>query len=157
MFLRVRFIFHQSVGACLSLGIVPSLVSFPVTGAVCQSQLMISLISFSSFSVFVEVDRVAGQFRNYSGIKVVMVFGSGMHIIPSIRQNSHRKSSQRSTSTLISLAQKVPSIWKLEMCARGSISLCLHVYFLQPSSATWCLEKVSGFCGPLIFMSDWYL
>lgn len=41
--------------------------------------------------------------------------------------------------------------WKVETCARGSISLCLLIYFLQPSSATWCLEQVNGFCGPVIF------
>lgn len=72
-----------------------SLVSFPVTGAVCHSQLMISLIPFYSYSVLVRADRVAGQFGNLLKSfkirpKFVMMLESCIHrcIIPTIKQNS---------------------------------------------------------------------
>ncbi|RLW07898.1 hypothetical protein DV515_00003888 [Chloebia gouldiae] len=98
-----------------------------VTGAVCQCQLMISLISFSFSSVLVRVDRVAEQFRNLKiRPKIVMVLGSGMHIIPSIRQNSHGKVYKDLLEHQDLWFKKflICELWKLEMCGRGSISLC---------------------------------
>lgn len=161
MFSRVRFIFYQSIGAYLSLGIVPSRVSFPVTGAVYQSQWMISLISFSFSSVLVRIDRVAGQFRNllkwdlrlwwFLGVVCTSFLVSDRIHIEKVHKGLFEHQDLGLRKFLICV------LWKLEVCARGSISLCLLTGFLQPSSATWCLEQVNGFCGPVIFVCDWDL
>lgn len=32
----------------------------------------------------------------------------------------------------------IHGLWKLEVCTRGSTTVCFLVYFLQPSTASWC-------------------
>lgn len=137
----------------LFLGIVPSLLSFPVTGAVYQSHLM---ISFSFSSVLVRVDRVAGQFRNllkwdlklwwFLGVVCTSFLVSDRIHIEKVHKDLLEHQGLWLRKFLIYV------LWTLEVCARGTFSLCLLIDFLQPSSATCCLEQVNGFCGPFIFV-----
>lgn len=47
----------------------------------------------------------------------------------------------------------IDGLWKLEMYTKGSITVCLCIYFLQVSTSDCCLGQGNGFCGPVLYVS----